>query len=284
VSCWRGGDVGAVNEEIERFGGRESGPVHPLEASFALNLGAVMAFLGGDFDRAERLGHQAVEVADGYNVLALSFYGALMMWTWWQRGELGLPKSRFREVVARTPADYPTVRAALALAHAEAGEAEEALADLDGLSLIGWEKVADDQSEGFSLAMAAAACSVVGAGARDFAFSIYEEMRPYTGTSIVIRAPAAACVGPADQFLGLLAAVMGDLALAEVHFEAALWLARRMDSAPFIAAAEVELARTLRQRGRDGEEQRVAVLLRSAEESALRLGLHRLARLAAEPG
>ena len=46
----------------------------------------------------------------------------------------------------------------------------------------------------------------------------------------------------------------------------------------------MELARTLRQRGREGEEERIAVLLRNAEESALRLGLHRLARMAADPG
>ena len=108
-------------------------------------------------------------------------------------------------------------------------------------------------------------------------------MRPYAGTAIVIRPPAAACFGPADHYLGLLAGVAGDLALAEVHFEAALRLARRMRSAPFVAAAEVELARTLRQRGRD-EGERVAVLLRNAEESALRMGLRRLARMAAEPG
>ena len=96
--------------------------------------------------------------------------------------------------------------------------------------------------------------------------------------------PRAACLGPADQYLGLLAAVMGDLALTEVHLEASLRLARRMASAPFVAAAEVELARTLRRRRREGEGGRVAVLLRNAEESALRLGLWRVARMAAEPG
>ncbi len=101
---------------------------------------------------------------------------------------------------------------------------------------------------------------------------MYEELRPYGGTTIVMRAPAAGCMGPADQYLGLLAAAMGDLALAEVHFEAALRLARRMRSEPFIVAAEVELARTLRQRGRDGDEERVAILLRHAEESAVALG------------
>ena len=113
---------------------------------------------------------------------------------------------------------------------------------------------------------------------------IYEAMRRYAGTAVVVRARAAACLGPADHYLGLLAGTMGDLALAEVHHEAALRLARRMGSPPFVAAAEVELARTLRLRRPTGDEERVVMLLRSAEESALAMGLHRLARLAAEPG
>jgi tetratricopeptide (TPR) repeat protein len=174
------------------------------------------------------------------------------------------------------------VRAALALLYTETGRTEDAMAQLDYLANLGWETVADDQTEGVSLAMTAAACGAI--GATEHATAIYEYLRPYAGTAVVIRAPAAACNGPADQYLGLLASAMGDPALAEVHFEAALRLARRMDSAPFIAAAEVELARTLRHRGRAGDEERIATLLRSAEESARSMGLTRIARMAAEPG
>jgi hypothetical protein len=134
-----------------------------------------------------------------------------------------------------------------------------------------------------ALALSAAVCGALGARAGEHAAAVYEHLRPYAGTALVIRAPAAACVGPADQYLGLAASSMGDLTLAEVHFEAALRLARSMRSAPFIAAAEVELARAMRQRGREGEQERAALLLRSAEESALRMRLHRLARRAAEP-
>ena len=82
------GDVDAVNEEITRFRARETGPVHPLEASYAFNVTAMMALLAGDFETAEQLGHRALKVAEGHNELALSFYGALMVWTWWQRGDL----------------------------------------------------------------------------------------------------------------------------------------------------------------------------------------------------
>ena len=278
------GDVNAVSEEIARFRARATGPVHPLEASFAFNVTAMMALLAGDFETAEQMGQRALEVAEGHVELALSFYGALMMWTWWQRGELVSTDAAFREVIAQAPTGYPAVSAVLALAHAEAGETEEALAQLHTLAAIGWENVADDQSEGMSLAMAAAACGAIGEPARDFAGRLYEEMRPYAGTAVVARAPAAACLGPADHYLGLLAATTGDLALAEVHHEAALRLARRLGSPPFVAAAEVALARTLRQRRRDGDEERVAMLLRSAEEAALDMGLHRLAQMAAAPG
>ena len=148
---------------------------------------------------------------------------------------------------------------------------------------MGWQSTAADLTEGVSLAMAAGACSAVGEPAAEFAASLYDGMRAFAGTTIVIRVPAVACVGPADQYLGLLGATMGDLALAEVHFEAALLMARRMASPPFVAAAEVELGRTLRRRRPEEEADRVAVLLRAAEESALAMGLHRLARRVAEP-
>jgi hypothetical protein len=189
----------------------------------------------------------------------------------------------FEVVIGQALEGYPILRAILALIHAEAGRPGEAMAHLEALALIGWEVVAKDQTEGMSLAVAAAACGALGAPARDYASDLYEQMRPYAGTAVATRVPATACMGPADHYLGLLAGVTGDLALAEVHFEAAIRLVNRMGSPPFEAASEVELARTLRRRGREGEE-RVAVLLRNAEETALRLGLTRLARMAADPG
>jgi tetratricopeptide (TPR) repeat protein len=223
-----------------------------------------------------------MELADGYNELATSFFGALMAWTWWQQDQLPPLEPIFRQVIDEAPADYPVVRAALALLYTEVGQRDDVMAELDRLSELGWDAVADDQTEGVSLALTAAACGAI--GAKEHSASLYEYLRPYAGTAIVIRAPAAACYGPADQYLGLLAAAMGDQALAEVHFEAALRLARRMRSAPFIAAAEVELARNLRARGHEGDEERIATLLRSAEEEGRRLGLSRIARMAAEPG
>ena len=243
----------------------------------------MMALVDGDIDAGESLGRRSLEVAPPHHQLAGVFHAALMVWTWWQRGDLSSPDSALHEVIAESPTDSPHVRAAQALVHAETGEVEEALERLHSLGDIGWGNVSN-RSESITLALAAATCRGLGRRARDIALQIYEELRPYVGTAVVMRPPSVACFGPADHYLGLLAMTFDDLALSQVHFEAALRLGFRMRSTPFVAAAEVELARALRRRGRDDEGQRVAVLLRRGEESALRLGLHRLAKMAADPG
>jgi tetratricopeptide (TPR) repeat protein len=278
------GDVEAVNDELLQFATRDTGPPHPLVISLSSNLAAMMALVSGEFDQAEWWARTALDTGRGYNELAFVFYGALMGWTWWQRDELETLGTTVRSVLAQSTAEFPIFFAALALVLAETGDQDAALAQLDLLADLGWERVGGDLTEGLSLACAAAACGTLGDAARHHAPNIYAALRPYVGRAIVLRTPGAACVGPADQYLGLLAATMGDFALAEVHFEVALRLARRMRAEPFVVAAEVELARTLRQRGREGDEERVAVLLRHAEESAVAMGLHRLVRRAAAPG
>jgi DNA-binding SARP family transcriptional activator/tetratricopeptide (TPR) repeat protein len=277
------GDIEAVNVELLQFATRDTGPPHPLLVSLSSNLAAMLALVSGEFDAAEWWARTALETGQGYNDMAFPFYGVLMAWTWWQRDDLKRLGKTVRSILAQAGNDLPILPAAMALILAEEGDAEASLAQLDFLADLGWERVGYDLTEGVSLTCAAAACGTLGQAARHHAPSVYEVLRPLAGTVVVLRAPGAACVGPADQYLGLLAVAMDDLALAEVHFEAALRLARQMRAEPFVVGAEVELGRTLRQRGREGDEERVAVLLRHAEESAVAMGLHRLVRRAATP-
>ena len=160
------GDVDAVNDELARFAARGAGPVHPLEVSYRYNVAATMALVAGDFEAGESLGRRALEAARGHSELALSFYGVLMAWTWWQRDELASVVDVFTAVIEEAPADYSTVWAGLALVRAEVGETEEALAQLHSLSELGWEHIAHDPSEGVSIAFVAAACGTIGRAAR----------------------------------------------------------------------------------------------------------------------
>ena len=195
------GDIDAVNEVIGRYAARGTGPIHPLDAAYGYDVAAMMALIAGDIEEQESLGRKALEVAQPHNELAHGFFAALMVWTWWQRDELAPLDTDLRAVIGRSPSDSPSAHAAQALAHAEAGATEEALARLHFLEDIGWDNVGH-RSESVTLALAAAACGGVGIRARDTALRMYEEMRPYAGTAVVIRPPAVACLGPADYYLG----------------------------------------------------------------------------------
>ena len=50
----------------------DTGPIHPLDASYGVNVAAMMALVAGDFDQAEALARQALEVAQPHNELALT--------------------------------------------------------------------------------------------------------------------------------------------------------------------------------------------------------------------
>ena len=162
------GDVEAVNEEMARFEARDTGPVHPLDAAFGFNVGAMMALVAGDIEQAEWLGRRRMEVAEGYNDLAATLlrgaHGVDVVATGRARSSSS-PCSKTS--IAQAPTDYPSVSAALALIHAEAGETETALEYLDALARSAGSVVAKDQTEGVSLALAAAACGTLGEPARD---------------------------------------------------------------------------------------------------------------------
>jgi len=278
------GAIDAIKEELAGLEGEVTGPVDPLETSFRQSTAALMALLNGDIDEATRAARRFFEESQAFGEYAQAIYVALMWWTWWQQGGLASPHHEMRSLLGTAYSEPASTAVGWALVHAEAKETAAALERLEALSDAGWPDAHADVTEGITLAVAAAACSSLGAPVADLGNRVYEALRPFAGSAIVVRGPAIGCAGPADQYLGQLAVLRGDLALAEVHFEAALHLARHMQAAPFVVAAEVELARVLRRRRPDGEAERIAVLLRDAEESALAMGLHRLASLAAEPG
>ncbi|HEY1417173.1 MAG TPA: AAA family ATPase, partial [Myxococcaceae bacterium] len=132
------GDVDAVNGEIARYPARGSGTIHPFDASYGFTVAAMMALVAGDIETGESLGRRSLEVAPPHHQLAHAHNAALMVWTWWQRGELSSTDTALREVIAQRPMDLPYALAARALVRAEAGEAEAALECLHSLADIGW--------------------------------------------------------------------------------------------------------------------------------------------------
>ena len=166
-------------------------------------------------------------------------------------------------------------------AHAEAGDTERALEELMALA----DRMAQDGSRSDRRRHAGPGGrrrrrrrrAGSGSGA-----AIYDQMRPSPGTAIVVRArgdlsragrhlPRHTRVDRGRSGPGG-GALRGGAAHRPTHALTSLRGSGRGGAGPDVAPARPE-----------GEGERVAVLLRRAEESAFAMGLHRLARRAAEP-
>ena len=109
--------------------------------------------------------------------------------------------------------------------------------------------------------------------------ALHQVLAPFAG-SVLVLAFAAECAGPADHYLGLLAATLGRHDQAAGHFEEALRLGRSLASPPLVAATQLAYGRLLLARKGPGDAERAAGLLAECLATTRRLGLTRLARQA----
>jgi DNA-binding CsgD family transcriptional regulator len=122
------------------------------------------------------------------------------------------------------------------------------------------------------------ACAALGDKA--MAALVYPELEPFAGANVMVG-HLVAYYGAADRYLGMLAATLGEWERAEVHFEGAIELNRRMGATTWLAHSLYENARMLLARPA-GDRDRAAELLADAAELAQRIGMTTLvARIAA---
>jgi DNA-binding CsgD family transcriptional regulator len=160
-------------------------------------------------------------------------------------------------------------RPGLAALLAELGMEEEARRELarvreegfDGLRSTLWVA---------SLSYLADACAAV--GDEDLAALLYPELAPLAGGNVVIG-HGVACYGAADRYLGLLAATLGDHALAVSHFDRALAFNRDMGATTWVAHTLYAYGRTLRMRGDGDDQAHASELLSKAAALAQRIGM-----------
>jgi DNA-binding CsgD family transcriptional regulator/tetratricopeptide (TPR) repeat protein len=101
------------------------------------------------------------------------------------------------------------------------------------------------------------ACAALGDEA--MATLLYPELEPFLGENVMIG-HLVACYGSADRYLGMLAATLGEAALAEQHFERALERNREMEARTWLAHTAYEYGRFLRGRGAGAGAQADALL------------------------
>ena len=185
----------------------------------ALTRQATFAQLAGRAEESARLGEQALELglAIGEPDAAGCFFTSR-----WSLVALGVrePAGGMDTSDPLWPM-FPVLKAWPYAARGEAAAAAAALGDFSVLDITMWMGL-----EG--LAAAAVVFAVAGSDAQRS--WVYERLRPYAGTHVVVGG-CASYHAAVDHHLGALAASLEDTAAAEAHFRAALAMHERLGAA-----------------------------------------------------
>jgi DNA-binding SARP family transcriptional activator len=236
----------------------------PLYRIWALGMRAANALMHGAFTEAETLIGDAAAISPEQFAAIQAFAGTICV--------LRVEQGRAREMVdvaRQFVSEFPHVpawRAGLSVLLAEAGEADEARAEVDGILAAGLGTIRRDQNWAFCIAALAETCGRLDDGER--AAPVYEQLLPFDGRFIVLGDGYAVWCAVAKS-LGILARAGRQFDIARAHLEAALAAHRAAGADALIARTEAELATVLAATGyeREAAEHRLA-----AVESAARTG------------
>ena len=168
----------------------------------------------------------------------------------------------------------PSVRACVAMVHAELGQLEKARREYDRVLARDLADVPFPQLL-MTIEFLARVCEAL--GDVEHASTLYDRMLPNAALTIVVG-PGVAMYGTADHVLGRLAGVRGDWAVAARHLDTAIEQYASMKAAPWLAEARYDRARVLM--AADGDRVGAMALNDLALASARELGMQPLERKA----
>ncbi len=268
------GDVAAADHELDSHAELTERLHQPFLLAHTTQFRALRAIMQGRFRDGEALAEEARQQAErAGNPLADTVHGAQMLPVWWQRGEHE-QLERFLRTALRAAPPHPSTTSAMALIHAEIGERETAAGLVEQLAAPGFSKFRHDMLFLPGLARLALVCADLADS--DHAEGIYDLLRPYAGRVVIVGAPAHACWGPVDHYLGVLATLGDRLDWAADHFEAALVIGARLGAPALLAETRLEFGRLLLKRNENGDRDRALILLDASRRTAAALGLQRV--------
>ena len=237
------GDAPAAERELDAHDALAQRLRQPFLLGLSTQFRALWAIMQGQFAQGEALAVEARQLAErAGNPNAALVFGQQMFPVWLQRhrvDELGALLAAMRRA-----APHPATASAMALIEVELGDVESATAVLAQLATPGLTKFRHDMLFLPGLAHLSLLCARLGDDER--AEHLYELLVPYAGRFVIAGAPAQACWGPVDHYLGILAAQSGVHEVAIDHFEAALYMNRRLGSASLSAQTRCEYGLLLR--------------------------------------
>jgi class 3 adenylate cyclase/tetratricopeptide (TPR) repeat protein len=268
------GDTDAVDRELESFERIANELRMPEHSCHTLALHAMRAMLDGDIGRAEQLADEARRSGErAEQPIATQNYGIQMTQIRSLQGRAGELLPAVRDLAQRFPGIPAWRTGGISLA-ARAGETDVARLELERFVGEDFSAIPKDINWVPAMYLIGEAIALIGDSER--ARSVYDKLKPYEGRVIVVGR-GAACVGPADRVLGLLARTLGRGDDAMRHLTRAMEIAVRMGDVPTTALTRLELSELLLDRGSAGDRDRALELLAEVLGAAREMGARWLA-------
>lgn len=263
--------------QIERLAGLLR---QPLAQLVARSRGSTLAVLDGDFPLAASQARLAWEIG---NRASLPDAGAVLwgqLFAVWLETELPDGGEDQMEQILRglvASSHLSTAHAAaLVLIDAEHGAWEQARGRFGELATTGVAAMRPDMVYIWALALLARGCCVL--GSRQHATDLYQALLPFADRAAV-AAGAVMCAGSVSRYLGGLAALSGQTAAAQTHFQVAIAHHRRLGARPLLARTLHEYAQLLVARAAGSDLARAAEALAEARAIAGECGMTKLAAI-----
>ena len=222
-------------------------------------LQAARALIEGELDTAEGLILESLRIAERVDSPEVAIeLQAQLVYLRTEQGRTDEIEPAVREQVRRFP-KQPTWRAAFARILVASGQLAEARLVIGPLIARQFEDIPIDR--GWLATHALAAEVVAAIGDAQAAEQLEARLLPFVGRTIVLG--SALYYGPAEYFLGLLAATRSRFDEAVSHFETAITNGQRAGARIFVARTRLACARALLARGEAGDRARAARLVRA---------------------
>ncbi len=256
------GSAQEVRDKIDEFRALADGLGQNIYRYHCDQASSAVALADGHLAEADAMAERALELSKLENYDAGGGYGIQMFGIRREQGRLGELSPLIKQLDRSTGVWRP----GLAVLYAELDMKAEARSELAVLCADGFAEIPDDALEVAALTYLADAAVAV--ADRKHSELLYRRLADMSGAVLVISG-LVAWYGSADRYLGALAHCMGDLEVAESHFERALATDRRLGLTTWRNRTRIHYAEMLRRRNAGGDASRAAELLAEAHRDAV---------------
>src|SRR6185312_1522541 len=264
------GDIQGVSAAVDEMTRLNTRLRQPFFDAYVRSFEARLTLMRGALGEAEELIRRVrlVQLRDRVNDPAAQMTFTLRR----ERGQLSTLAPMVAMFVRQT-AMAAIWRPALALLYVELGDLDSARAVFDELASDDFRSIPVDARLTTCIAYLTEVCTVLDDRAR--AAGLYRLLLPWSGRNIGVELE---CLGSADRFLALLAAINARWGDAERHFEKALAMNDRIGAILPREHTRRDYADMLVTRGDPTDRSRASAFLDTAEAQASALGLTALSR------